>query len=101
MKVRALKKRTGPRLRRVILRRKWGRAWSDFATEMADVLLPKPAQWDAALRQIVRSVIAPIAACVRADLGGQVFGGSVGGATTPGFALQGGALDPVWPSSRP
>lgn len=51
MKVRALKKRAGPRLRRVILRRRWDRAWSDFAAEMADVLLPKRAE--EAMREFV------------------------------------------------
>ena len=44
MKVRALKKRAGPRLRRVIKRRQWDRAWSDFAAEMAEALSPKRAE---------------------------------------------------------
>lgn len=88
MKVRTLKKRAGPRLRRVILRRKCDRAWSDFAAEMADVLLSKRNHWEAALREIARSIIEPIAAQVRADIAGQVFGGCVGGATSPGFAAR-------------
>jgi len=44
MKVRALKRRAGPRLRRVIKRRQWDRAWSDFAAEMAEALSPKRAE---------------------------------------------------------
>lgn len=44
MKVRALKKRAGPKLRRVIKRRQWDRAWSDFAAEMAEALSPKRAE---------------------------------------------------------
>ena len=51
MKVRALKKRAGPRLRRVILRRRWDRAWSDFAMEMAEALSPKRAE--EAMREFV------------------------------------------------
>ncbi|MCX7504532.1 hypothetical protein EZI45_19035 [Delftia tsuruhatensis] len=97
MQVRVLKKRAGRRLRRVILRRKCDRAWSDFAAEMADALLPKRDPWEAVLRQIARSIIVPIAAQVRADLACKVFGG----VTSPDFALHGGTLGLAWPSSRP
>lgn len=83
MKVRALKKRASPRLRRVIKRRQWDRAWSDFAAEMAEALSPKRAE--EATQEFVGGLLRSMFPAGLLQVGNGIVGG---GATSPEFAAQ-------------
>lgn len=81
MKVRALKKRAGLKLRRAIRRRAFDRALCELGGGIAEELAAIRAQWDAALRQMVRAITSGVAEAVRGAMHR-----TEGGATSPSFA---------------